>query len=183
MKKYMIRKILLRAVPCILVCLVFLGCQIKFMMDCRRYNYWHTSEFLMSWNLRELGNYPEHQIIYVKPTDEWRWNINKQYERTGTEAEDLLTWYEVTCADIEVGVYPYLDDELEKEIRALGYPFDFHGITYVGTDDYDDIKENVGPFMINLGYEVETAEKLKDPNAEILTYSSSPFFPYDAFVD
>ena len=95
----------------------------------------------MSWNLRELGNYPEHQIIYVKPTDEWRWNINKQYERTGTEAEDLLTWYEVTCADIEVGVYPYLDDELEKEIRALGYPFDFHGITYVGTDDYSDIKK------------------------------------------
>ena len=37
--------------------------------------------------------------------------------------------------------------------------------------------------MINLGYEVETAEKLKDPKADILRKSTSPFFPYDAFVD
>ena len=40
-------------------------------------------------------------------------------------------------------MYPYLDDELEKEIRALGYPFDFYGITYVGTDNYDDIHKAV----------------------------------------
>ena len=179
MKKYMIRKILLRAAPCILLCLIFLGCQIKFMMDCRRYNYWHTSEFLMSWNFRELGNYPEHQIIYVKPSDEWFKLQAMRDEKWGYEAGDLLTWYEFTCADLEVGVYPYLDEELEKEIRALGYPFDFHGITYVGTDNYSDIGKNVGRLMINLGYEVETAEKLKDPKADILRKSTSPFFPYD----
>ena len=134
MKKYMMRKILLRAVPCILVCLVFLGCQVKFMMDCRRYNYWHTSEFILSWNLRELGNYPEHQIIYVKPEGEYGDNMH-DWERA--------VYANFYVPRIEVGVYPYLDRELENRIRALGYPFDFYGITYVGTDNYDDIHKAV----------------------------------------
>ena len=145
-----------------------------YMFLCPQYHYGNLVNRLLRWNLRELGNYPEHQIIYVKPEGEFGDNMH-DWERA--------VYANFYVPRIEVGVYPYLDRELENRIRALGYPFDFYGITYVGTDDYDDIGKNVGPLMIIIGGEAKTAEQLKDPNADILRKSTSPFFPYDAFVD
>ena len=68
---------------------------------------------------------------------------------------------------VEVGVYPYLDEELEREIRALGYPFDFYGITYVGTDDYDDICKAV-PWYYYEFDNYKWAEVLIAPDAELI---------------
>ncbi|MBQ6933371.1 MAG: hypothetical protein IJN37_03175 [Clostridia bacterium] len=113
------------------------------------YHYGFLSHRILSWNLRELGNYPEHQIIYVKPA--WMKKSSGSYIAFGYIDE------------IEVGVYPYLDEELEKRIRALGYPFDFHGITYVGTDNYEDISKTVlGDFSSS-----KDVKKFISPDADL----------------
>ena len=134
MGKYILRRFILRAGICCAVCLVLLFHMSWYMFLCPQYHYGNLVNRLLSWNLRELGNYPEHQIIYVKPEGEFGDNMH-DWERA--------VYANFYVPRIEVGVYPYLDRELENRIRALGYPFDFYGITYVGTDNYDDIHKAV----------------------------------------
>ena len=84
-------------------------------------DYWYSKEYnlvwprVMNWNLRELPEYPEVQIIYLY--------------RVNADAENEY-W--------QAGVYPALDEKLEKQIRKLGYPFNYQKIQYIGTDNYED---------------------------------------------
>ena len=83
--------------------------------------YWYSKYYIdvwprvMNWNLRELDEYPNVQIIYL-----YRVNADTKNEY----------W--------QAGVYPYLDVNLENKIRQLGYPFNHKKIQYVGTKNYDD---------------------------------------------
>lgn len=129
MKKYLAKKLSWHFVCFMIIILVIISYFGFEVIIFPNYHYSTMCERLLSWNLRELGNYPEHQIIYVMPTS----------KGTAGDAAGYVRSY-------EVGVYPYLDDELEKRIRDLGYPFDFRGITYVGTDSYDDISKAVSPY-------------------------------------
>lgn len=146
-------KISRQTICCFLVCLVliisYIGYQLFVCFMPFDYLYGFMADKILSWNLRERGNYPEHQIIYVSPISYGSRGYAYGY-----------------VSQIEVGVYPYLDDELEEKIRDLGYPFNFYGITYVGTDNYDDIsKTRAGPAFWEVG-----CKALIAPDARIIAY-------------
>lgn len=75
-----------------------------------KYDFFVLYHRLLNWNLRELDEYPEHMIIYVRSV--WESDVRHYY----------------------AGVYPSLDENLEKKIRALGYPYNCEFVHFEGND-------------------------------------------------
>ena len=100
---------------------------------------------LLNWNLRDLDEYPEHMIIYVR--DVWEGEERHYY----------------------VGVYPSLDAELEKKIRALGYPYNYEFVHFEGND-------RIGAKNIDHSGYINDPDFLIQPDREVHEWEYSCFY-------